>query len=91
MKNKIIEWAKERDFHTTTAVAQMYKLREEYGELNASVARNNIDGIKDAIGDMLVVLIIQNWLMGQDDEFELETFRMKHVGKVRLDYIFLQH
>lgn len=60
--DKVIEWAKARDFHTVNASDQMLKLREEHGELNASIARKQTEGIKDAIGDMLVVLIIQNWL-----------------------------
>ena len=37
---------------------QRLKLWEEFGELNAAVARDNRDDVVDAIGDMCVVMII---------------------------------
>lgn len=55
----IIEWAEARNLvEGSTAQAQMLKLSEEMGELAAAVARGNIDGIIDSIGDMVVVLTI---------------------------------
>lgn len=58
MINKVIEWAKERNLHTADPDKQLLKLREEYGELNQAIAKNRQADLEDAIGDMIVVLII---------------------------------
>lgn len=54
------EWAKERNIYDSVngsdSFRQMTKLAEEYCELNESILTNNEEGIKDGIGDMLVVL-----------------------------------
>ena len=42
--------------------------RSEAGELAAAIARNNIEGIKDAIGDMCVVEVI----LSEMDEHALQ-------------------
>lgn len=55
---KVEEWSVERGLNTANPNKQRLKLWEEFGELNASIARDNRDLIKDSIGDMLVVLII---------------------------------
>ncbi|CAI3407105.1 MazG-like family protein [Enterococcus cecorum] len=56
--NKVEQWSKERGLNTADPNKQRLKLWEEFGELNAAIARDNRDGVIDAIGDMLVVLII---------------------------------
>lgn len=62
---KVEQWSMERNLHTADPNKQRLKLWEEFGELNAAIARDNRDGVVDAIGDMLVVLIIycqqNNW------------------------------
>jgi NTP pyrophosphatase (non-canonical NTP hydrolase) len=58
MKDKILDWAFARGLHTGDKSRQMLKLMEETGELAAAVARYNIDGIIDSIGDIYVVLVI---------------------------------
>lgn len=55
---KVEEWSIERGLNTADPNKQRLKLWEEFGELNAAVARDNRDGVIDAIGDMLVVMII---------------------------------
>lgn len=55
---KVEEWSKERGLNTAYPNKQRLKLWEEFGELNAAIARDNHDLIQDSIGDMLVVLII---------------------------------
>ena len=55
---KVEQWAIERGLNTADPNKQRLKLWEEFGELNAAIARDNRDLIKDSIGDMLVVLII---------------------------------
>lgn len=58
---KIENWAQERNLiEGSTPQKQFCKLMEEFGELCAGISRNNIDMIKDSIGDCFVVLIILN-------------------------------
>lgn len=56
--NKVLLWSIDRNLNTADPNKQRLKLWEEFGELNAAIARDNRDLIKDSIGDMLVVLII---------------------------------
>ncbi|CAI3480518.1 MazG-like family protein [Enterococcus cecorum] len=69
---KVEEWSKERGLNTADPSKQRLKLWEEFGELNASMARNDREGAIDAIGDMLVVMIIykQQLGYGSNDVFE---------------------
>lgn len=55
---KVEEWSIERGLNTADPNKQRLKLWEEFGELCAAIVRDNRDGVIDAIGDMLVVLII---------------------------------
>lgn len=57
-------WAVARNLHTANPNKQMLKLYEEAGEISASMARGNIEGIKDGIGDVVVVLTILSQQMG---------------------------
>lgn len=60
--NELIElvekWSIERKLNVADPNMQRLKLWEEFGELNAAVARDNRDELIDAIGDMCVVMII---------------------------------
>ena len=61
---KVEEWSKERGLNTADPNKQRLKLWEEFGELNASIARGDREGAIDAIGDMLVVMIIYKQQLG---------------------------
>ena len=64
----VIQWANDRKIiQNGTVEGQRLKFIEEAGELAASIARNNIEGIKDAIGDMCVVEVI----LSEMDEYAL--------------------
>jgi NTP pyrophosphatase (non-canonical NTP hydrolase) len=54
---KVIKWGEDRDilFGATTE-AQLLKLVEEHQELHDGFFNADIDEIKDALGDMLVVM-----------------------------------
>ena len=57
--NLIRKWAYDRNLvHGATAAAQFEKLGEEIGELGRALIEDNEPEIKDAIGDMVVVLTI---------------------------------
>lgn len=55
---KVRTWSVERGLDTANPTKQRLKLWEEFGELNAAIARDDRAGAIDAIGDMLVVMII---------------------------------
>lgn len=76
---KVVEWSKERNLDAADPNKQRLKLWEEFGELNASIARDDRDLIKDSIGDMLVVLIIYcqqlNYIsVNRLFEFDIENY-----------------
>ncbi|CYX37199.1 hypothetical protein HO779_01405 [Streptococcus suis] len=51
-------WSAAKGLDKSDARKQMLKLFEEFGELNAGIAKNNTTLIKDSIGDVMVVLTI---------------------------------
>ena len=56
---KIVAWANARNLIKGSDVdTQLLKLLSEVGELADAVTKNDLDGIKDAIGDCFVVLTI---------------------------------
>lgn len=61
----IQNWAWDRNLiDGSTPNAQMLKLMEEVGELVGGVCKDNVDVIKDSIGDVFVVLTIVAAQMG---------------------------
>ena len=61
MDNLLIKtkaWAKVRNLDTADPNKQMLKLIEEVGELAEGLAKDNVELIIDAIGDVQVVLVI---------------------------------
>ena len=58
-QEKVIEWAKERNLMKLgNAPKQLIKLSEEVGELGSAFLKNEYPEIKDAIGDIMIVLTI---------------------------------
>ena len=51
-------WSIERGMHMTEPSKQMLKVSEEIGEIARSLVRNDMDSLKDAIGDAVITLII---------------------------------
>lgn len=55
----IIYWACDRNLiHGATPASQYEKLAEEFGELGRALIEDDNEKVKDAIGDMVVVLTI---------------------------------
>lgn len=66
---KIKEWATERNLHEVDPNKQILKLGEEFGELCQALAKNRKKAaVKDAIGDMYVVLTILSLQLDIDIE-----------------------
>ena len=54
----VIRWAEARKIiPNATPASQLLKAFEEMGELAAAEARNNLPGIEDSVGDVMVCLI----------------------------------
>jgi len=78
LNKKIIEWAKDRNIDKKgTVEGQAIKTIEEMSELIKGICKDDIDLIKDSIGDVYVTLVIGCMLSGVDIEtridFENET------------------
>jgi NTP pyrophosphatase (non-canonical NTP hydrolase) len=59
LTKKIKQWAIDKNLHEADPHKQMLKLGEEFGELCQALAKNRKSfAIKDAIGDIYVVLTI---------------------------------
>lgn len=55
---KIEEWSKNKGLDQADPNKQALKVFEEVGEVAAALARKDIDGLRDGIGDTVVTLII---------------------------------
>ena len=65
----VIEWATDRNFFAAdgaTLSGQYLKSIEELGELAHAVARKKPDAIKDAIGDLVFLCMVQSKLAGRE-------------------------
>jgi NTP pyrophosphatase (non-canonical NTP hydrolase) len=64
LQEAVLEWADERDLLEANPARQLLKVVEELGELASSIAKNKpLDRI-DAMGDVLVTLIILSAQLG---------------------------
>lgn len=71
LNNKIIEWAKERNIDKKgTVEGQVIKTIEETSELIKGICKDDIDLIKDSIGDVYVTLVIGNMLSVYKENLE---------------------
>lgn len=55
---KIKDWAIDRNLHTGDPAGQICKLFEEGGEIAKAFNKNNLNDLKDGIGDVVVVLTV---------------------------------
>lgn len=70
----IEEWAEEKGIlSNATPLTQAIKTKEEVDELYHAILDNNQEEIKDAIGDIMVTLIIQCKMQGMDLQDCLES------------------
>ena len=76
MKNKqnVLDWAKEKGIlDKATPIAQAEKTLEEVNELIEAIKADDKAEIKDALGDILVTIIIGAEMQGWDIEDCLQT------------------
>ena len=68
------QWAEEKGILSkATPLTQAVKTQEEVNELYHAILYDNRDEIKDAIGDIMVTLIIQCKMQGMDLQYCLES------------------
>jgi NTP pyrophosphatase (non-canonical NTP hydrolase) len=61
----IRDWARQRGLYDKGDIkTQTLKLQEEAGELSAAIIKDDHAGIRDAIGDIAVVLTSVAWFAG---------------------------
>src|SRR5690625_2422620 len=64
-KTNVQQWAQERGIYEhSTPEAQLLKALSELGELADAVIKDDIDGIKDAIGDVAVCIVNYSFMSG---------------------------
>lgn len=67
LEEKVLEWAKQKGIlEHGNPTAQARKTDEEVYELRVAIIDENIDEIKDALGDILVTIIIQAKMQNVD-------------------------
>jgi NTP pyrophosphatase (non-canonical NTP hydrolase) len=65
LENEVIKWAEEKGiFEGATPITQFSKTLEETTELMTALIEHNLSDTEDAIGDILVTLIIQAHMHG---------------------------
>ncbi|PTK32379.1 MazG-like family protein [Staphylococcus hominis] len=52
------EWSIDKGLHNGNSFTQYAKSSEEMGEIAAALCRNDIDALRDGIGDVIVTLVI---------------------------------
>lgn len=83
LTEKIEQWAEDRNLHTANPVKQYDKLVEEFGELMKGINKQDMDMIKDSIGDMYVVMVIMSMQTNSSmvkllEDGGIETVRPTH-------------
>lgn len=67
--SKVIQWGLDRNIIQSSSLeAQIPKLAEEFQELKDAIEVHDVDAIRDAIGDMTVVLTIMAEIYGKTYE-----------------------
>ena len=74
---RVQEWAEARGiYETDNPMFQFWKALEEVAELGMAIEKGDVDGIKDAIGDIRVCLINYCKIQGCQFECDFPVFDM---------------
>lgn len=55
---QVEQWSIDKNLHKGNSFTQYAKSSEEMGEVAAALCRNDIDELRDGIGDVIVTLVI---------------------------------
>lgn len=75
---KVEKWSSDKGLHESDPKSQFLKVAEEFGEIGAAMARNDSFELKDAIGDVIVTLII----LAQQNGTDVETCLAQAYGEI---------
>ena len=75
---KVEKWSSDKGLHKSDPKSQFLKVAEEFGEIGAAMARNDDHELKDAIGDVIVTLII----LAQQNGTDVETCLAQAYGEI---------
>lgn len=79
---KIEQWAIDRELDKKATVeAQSIKTAEEMAELIIGISKNNLEVIKDSIGDVFVTLVIGNMIDKRLDIEEIYNTALEDLNK----------
>lgn len=82
LNDKIIEWIKKHNIDKLSPNKQYLKILEEVGELAHGLLKNDLEAIKDAIGDIYVALVGYSLQTELDYSFELSHLYSFHTQEV---------
>ena len=90
--DKIRQWTLDRNLQEGDPKGQILKLLEESGELASGLAKNNEAEVKDAIGDIVVVLTVLSLQLDINIEecLELAYLEIKDRSGKLVDGIFVK-
>ena len=75
LEKKVIQWGIDRNLfdpeHGGSALTQLHKFYEEFGELNQAILKKDSEGIKDAIGDCQVCLINRAMFLNYELNYDI--------------------
>lgn len=94
LEEKVIIWGDSKEIiRKEYAQVQMIKMTEEVDELLSEVLKNDMKGIKDELGDVLVTCIIQAECHGLSATECLETAYNKIYKRkgTMVDGVFIKH
>lgn len=93
LERNVIEWAAQREiFSKATPLSQMEKTEEEVQELRDGLETMNLKEVEDAIGDIVVTLIIQAHMhgLGVEDCLEIAFNEIKDRKGKMVDGMFVK-
>lgn len=76
---QVEQWSKDKNLHNGNSFTQYAKSSEEMGEVAAALCRNDIDALRDGIGDVIVTLVI----LAQQNNMTLQECLEQAYGEIK--------
>ena len=76
---QVEQWSKDKNLHNGNRFTQYAKSSEEMGEVAAALCRNDIDALRDGIGDVIVTLVI----LAQQNNMTLQECLEQAYGEIK--------
>ena len=73
------QWSIDKGLDKGNSFTQYAKSSEEMGEVAAALCRNDIDALRDGIGDVIVTLVI----LAQQNNMTLQEFLEQAYGEIK--------